>query len=778
MADYFSDAELDSLKRVESGKDKFAVNKDTKAMGAYQFLPETVQMLHKQGIEFNPFNETQARGAAKTYLNQLAEQYGGDKKKALAVYGGHITKDPSGYVDKVLSGVSGTANAKSFDQFDLLGVPTETKQKEPTDQFEILGVSNQAPKESEQSVVKTQQPIVQAPSIQGPMDVVKKFATPSASVLPKSVTEPIVGGAEALATLATGAVAPWTGTIYGIYKNIKEGKNERPDTTANAQAVTYQPRTEKGQQYVEKVAESMPEALQKVPLYVPGAGQISTLSKPSMTQVGTKVSKVAEPLVKQFEELKAGTPKVAKAGEKVAEAPVISKVSPLEVPKEQPINRAEISPLKPEEVKANEDVLSRVGITNMRKSALEQNPKEAASQYITAKAEQGPYGTGMTEQINHEKSALTNHFGQLEQQNGGVVPRTGTQFEITDKIEAGKTIKNAAEEALTAHKNETTRLYNQANNELGTMPVELPSLKGYLDKKSNFVQSSEKSLRNGVVDYLNEQGLIDKGGNIKPMTVAESEKLRKFINSQYNHETKNKIGDLVNLIDDDVFKNVKGETFESARAHFKKGKEIYDNPKAMRDLLSDEGVNQKIADEKVINKIVTLDESQFGHMMDVFAETGKKDAINQVRTSLVNRIKEAGQSAANEPWNSIAAAKERAKLGNKLNIAFADNPEMLAKIDDGIIAGNIIHIPTKYPGAGVQTHLLKNKFVDIGLRKAGTAIGGAVGGGFGALVGEAAGEKVSQGISAGRQTKQLKKEIKFPSEQTGKNKATDFGLKP
>ena len=49
-----TDQLLDSLRRVESGKDKFALNKDTKAMGPYQFMPETVQMLHKQGIEFNP----------------------------------------------------------------------------------------------------------------------------------------------------------------------------------------------------------------------------------------------------------------------------------------------------------------------------------------------------------------------------------------------------------------------------------------------------------------------------------------------------------------------------------------------------------------------------------------------------------------------------------------------------------------------------------------------------------------------------------------------------
>ena len=47
------DSVLDSLRRVESGKDRFALNKQSKAMGDYQFIPETVQMLHKQGYKFN-----------------------------------------------------------------------------------------------------------------------------------------------------------------------------------------------------------------------------------------------------------------------------------------------------------------------------------------------------------------------------------------------------------------------------------------------------------------------------------------------------------------------------------------------------------------------------------------------------------------------------------------------------------------------------------------------------------------------------------------------------
>lgn len=103
-----SDQLLDSLRRVESGKDPYAINKETKAMGAYQFMPETVQMLHKQGMKFNPFDEQEARGAAKAYLEQLVQRNNGDVNKALAQYGGFVTKDPSKYIQNVTQGAQQT----------------------------------------------------------------------------------------------------------------------------------------------------------------------------------------------------------------------------------------------------------------------------------------------------------------------------------------------------------------------------------------------------------------------------------------------------------------------------------------------------------------------------------------------------------------------------------------------------------------------------------------------------------------------------------------------
>ena len=99
---------LDRLRGVESSGDPYAINKQTKAVGQYQFLPETVAMLHKQGMKFDPFDPEQSRAAADFYIQQLAKQNGGDMNKALAAYGGFKNADPTAYVSKI-NGVNPTA---------------------------------------------------------------------------------------------------------------------------------------------------------------------------------------------------------------------------------------------------------------------------------------------------------------------------------------------------------------------------------------------------------------------------------------------------------------------------------------------------------------------------------------------------------------------------------------------------------------------------------------------------------------------------------------------
>jgi len=97
---------LDNLGMVESTDNPYAVNKDSKAMGKHQFIPDTAAMLNKQGVKFNPFDEKESRAAADYYIQQLVKQNGGDYYKALAAYGGYSdSSKAAGYVNKILNGV-------------------------------------------------------------------------------------------------------------------------------------------------------------------------------------------------------------------------------------------------------------------------------------------------------------------------------------------------------------------------------------------------------------------------------------------------------------------------------------------------------------------------------------------------------------------------------------------------------------------------------------------------------------------------------------------------
>lgn len=121
-----TDQLLDAVKSVESSGNPRAVNPQSGAMGAYQFMPGTVKALQGQGIKFDPFNEPQAREAARGYLQTLVDKNGGDIDKALAQYGGFVTKDPSGYISKVKSRIK----TEPTDEISALILGTE-KAEEP-----------------------------------------------------------------------------------------------------------------------------------------------------------------------------------------------------------------------------------------------------------------------------------------------------------------------------------------------------------------------------------------------------------------------------------------------------------------------------------------------------------------------------------------------------------------------------------------------------------------------------------------------------------------------
>jgi hypothetical protein len=121
---------LENVIQTESSGNPHAVNPTSGAMGLGQFMPETVAMLHKQGVEFNPFKADEAKAAMDYYISQLHKEHGGDYVKAMKAYGGFKTKDPEKYLDKVLEGVDLTENNKLFVNPESLPESTDIPESE------------------------------------------------------------------------------------------------------------------------------------------------------------------------------------------------------------------------------------------------------------------------------------------------------------------------------------------------------------------------------------------------------------------------------------------------------------------------------------------------------------------------------------------------------------------------------------------------------------------------------------------------------------------------
>jgi len=123
---------LDRLEQVESGGKADAVNKESGAEGAYQFLPSTTKMLLAKGIKFDPKNRNEARSAARTYLQQLVDQNEGDVEKALAQYGGFKKQDSTNYVNMVLGRQPIGGTKQEYDFFDRPIAPKTKTIETPT----------------------------------------------------------------------------------------------------------------------------------------------------------------------------------------------------------------------------------------------------------------------------------------------------------------------------------------------------------------------------------------------------------------------------------------------------------------------------------------------------------------------------------------------------------------------------------------------------------------------------------------------------------------------
>jgi hypothetical protein len=271
---------LDRLKKVESGKDPYAVNKQTKALGPYQFMPETVADLHRKGYKFNAFDERESREAAKKYLTELVNKSGGDLDKALAAYGGFVTKDPTEYISKV----KGTE----------LGRKPEAAPVDDLEQL-IRGTARLPEAQPSQPQKETPKPLQMIEEMQAQ-------AKQPQGTFAEFVGDKLKGAGEAGLSAVTGALAAPAGAVAGIYETLtggkygtKEGIEQGKQRAAQVQeALTYAPRTQAGQEMLGTLGRAA-EATKIPPVMVPEVAGFAPLAPAAKAQLQDQFARLKAP---------------------------------------------------------------------------------------------------------------------------------------------------------------------------------------------------------------------------------------------------------------------------------------------------------------------------------------------------------------------------------------------------------------------------------------------------------------------------------------------------
>ena len=664
-----TDQLLDSLRKVESGKDRFAINKETKAMGPYQFLPETVQMLHKQGIEFNPFNEKEARDAAKVYLGQLVDRNKGDINKALAQYGGFVTKDPSAYVQKVTQGAAQPAQ------------PVEPS-GDPLEAF-LSGKPTSAAAPAAPTTAEAPQPKRVSPV----QEIKDRVLGNRPQTFGEFVGEKIAGVGEAGLSALTGAVAAPAGAVAGIYETLtggkygtKEGIKQGEKRAAEVQqALTYMPRGEKGKEYLQAVGQAveasklppiLPEALALQSTVGPAAaqarGMLPTKAAPGVTAAGIppavsdvnlppavrqqmQAARTAAPsqmppeqiaqMQAQFEAKKGAIPTPAPATPEVPAVPPILTPQEAEAKRLMGMGAAAVTPEKQRIERARQLPIP----IELSKDQATRDPADVRFARETAK---DPV-LGQSLQAKYADDNL-----KIQKNLDHFIESTGAQYSGAAPGEIGQLLVNSIGPYQQARKNMIGPAYDAARA-AGEMnvPVEVNRL-------ASFVENNKSAAKNAPVISAVESEIqrLAKNGEI---TINDLEEVRKMVNVLAQDQGPNSFyGKKAIKIIDQMTEGKGGDLYKKARRlNADYMREFEDTPVIKNMLAMKRGTTQRaVAIEDLVEKsMLKGPRSDVVQLFNTLNKAGPEgqQMINELRGYVAQRIKDEATKGVGRDINGL-----------------------------------------------------------------------------------------------------------------------------
>ena len=430
-----------------------------------------------------------------------------------------------------------------------------------------------------------------------------------------------LGPAEAIATVGTGLLSSLQGAGTGLVDSVTSGaflEGRGPEMVQQsiqdyAQAGTYRPRTQAGQNIVGaigKVGENLPPVIAG---FSPAQMAIAGQSARASSQVAPTVAREAAQAAKQA--LPAMNP--ASSARSMGAAEVGGGLEA------QRIARAEALPVP----------------VKLTKGQATQD--FAQQQFERETAKQAEEGAPIRQRMQEQNQALVQSFDAFLDDIGTELPETAY------KLQTGQKIDEALRKRAAVDKARIRSAYKAADEAGETAePVSLSGVADYLN--SNRAEAGLAPIMQAVSKQLEVQGvgggsLLDGTLQVGDMTLAQAERLRKAINKFSSGADANNLrvaGELKQLIDE-ATEGAGGERYQAARKLRKQYGDNYERIGIVKNILGTKrGSNDRqIALENIVDKVVT---------------NGSVDDLAQVRRLLQTQGRE-GMSA----WREMQASTIR-----------------------------------------------------------------------------------------------------------------------
>ncbi len=498
-----------------------------------------------------------------------------------------------------------------------------------------------------------------------------------------SLGERLIGAGEAGLTTLTGLTGGTAGMIGGTAKGITEsildGTFGTPQAAnmveqqamKGAQALTYMPRTETGQEYAQNVGDVMSQAIPVMPLTAElgalGAGM-----------------KAAQPAVSATSRM-AAAPVIAGAG-RAAEAVQSGAAKTVQAVKNAPGRAMEAVGMREPAVTPTRGTMASGGaagtdVATMRQVAASELPvpveltkgqatRDFAQQRFEQEAAKNPeLGAPIRERMEQQHKAVRQSFDAWIDETGAQAPDSRATGIAVDKAVRAKAARDKVE-IRTAYK-ETEKAGETAQ------PVSTQSIVDALNESAS-AESTAPVLGAAKKELIRLGGAVeDANGQLvaKDMTLGNTEQLRKFVNKTTGSDATNIkfAGDIKRAIDAST-EGAGGELYQKARSLRAKYADQYENHSVIADLLNNKRgtADRRVALEDVADRVLyrgSLDDMRFARkVLQTGGEEGKQ-AWREIQGSALRDIRDAATKnvARDSAGNEVISASGLDKAIKRLD---------------------------------------------------------------------------------------------------------------